>query len=94
MESELEIMEERGVHAVLIQLMETPGLLRTEVCRKMEKKGMSEITVTKRINELIMAGLITWEQSKTHKKGQNLFLTEKGKKVTKILTSLKEILEQ
>lgn len=93
MEAEFEILEERGVHAVLFQLKETPGILRSELYRKMEMKGVGDVTIIKRVNKLISAGLIRWEQSSTHKKGQYLFLTKSGEDVVEHLGRIKHIME-
>ena len=90
----LRILEEKHASEVLIQLYETPGILRTALYSKITEKGAGKPAVIKRVNEFINAGLIRMEQSPTHNLGQYLFLTDKGIKLAKLALQMEEIIAE
>jgi|GEM_PF-3116226 len=85
-------LQENRALEVLIQLSKTPGILRTVLYEKIMANGAGKQTVIKRTDELIIAGLIYTVQSKTHKAGQYLFLTDKGQKIAKHALKMEDIM--
>lgn len=86
-------MEEPHAHLVVLKIQESPGILRGKLCDYVtEQTGASKNTTTKRINELIDAGLIHVQQSETHKAGQHLFLTGPGEEIAKLALKMQHVL--
>ena len=79
----MKVLEEQHAHAVMIIILENPGILRSKLYESVI--GASRPTAQKRVDQMIEAELIRAEKSKTHSKGQHLFLTEEGTRIAKLL---------
>jgi len=89
----MKVLEEQHSHSVLMILLKSPGLLKSELHNECIKTGASKNTVIKRINELVENKLIYAEQSKTHKSGRYLYLTDKGKKLAELSIQMLSVIE-
>lgn len=91
METEsISILENPHAMRLLIFINNNPGFLRSEIY---ESVPGAKKTLQHRIDELVKQGLLKEEESKTHKRGRFLYITDKGYQISKCAMKMTNILD-
>lgn len=72
----------RGQYLYLVRIDENPGIISERLA---EILNIDRTTTARSVQKLANNGLVTKKASPNNKKSKNLFLTEKGKEIVKVI---------
>ena len=91
MDDSLKVIQSERMLEVLIELLDSPGILRSKLYTAVMANGAGKPTLIKRVNELINENLVNVVPSETHKSGQHLYLTDEGIKLAKLALEMRTV---